>query len=144
MTPLHKERLQAFQIRFKWIGSGIWEFLVNVIISTLPISTGIVVLMVNSKYNYSFIQSLNHITARGELVIYSATLMAPILYAIQKEPPPKLKRFLFLSGMCTLLFGLAIYIAGFADGFSTSIHNFSYVCLGLSLATFLTLNLVNH
>lgn len=86
MNQLQKDKLRAFYIKFRWIGTGLWEFILNVFISTLPISIGVIVLMVSSKHNHSLFQAINYITARGELVIYSATLMAPILYAIQKDP----------------------------------------------------------
>lgn len=136
--------LNTWRDKYKWVSSGVWEFFVNVFFSGLPLLLGVIGLMLVNDGTRDFQESINYLTNKGELIIYSTTLMAPLIYAIQKDPPPKLKGFMSVFGITILTTGSFVYAFGLSLTFSDFIISLSAICFTCSLILFLTLNLVEH
>lgn len=130
--------------QFGWIGSALMEFLINFVVSTIPFSLALLTLTVSSSLNMGFEAALHRIASNGEMVIYSATLMAPILYAVVKEPPVAFRRLFIVLGLLVVVMGAGTYVIGMLDGFGEKIVVFSYLCFVFSVLVFLAVLLVQH
>lgn len=130
--------------KYKWINSAILEFVVNMAISTLPFSVTILVVTLSSKINLDPSGALLKITKNGELAIYSATLMAPLMYAIMKDPPVNFKAAFALFGGGAIISGVLTYAIGIMDGFTDKIHNFSIAFFSAAVIVYLVFILVQQ
>lgn len=127
-----------------WTLSAIFEFLVNMIISLSPFIVGIVTMMLSAKWNSDFGAASTEVIKRGELVIYSTTLMAPITYAVLRDPPVKYRGAFGLFCVLSVMIGAIVYAIGYLDNFSTKLIWFSMVTFAISIVVFLVLLLIEH
>ncbi|WP_417660086.1 hypothetical protein [Pseudidiomarina sp.] len=129
---------------YKWIGKALAEFLINILVSTIPFSMAVLTLMMSSKLNMDFNEAIRKIGSNGELVVYSATLMAPLIYAIIKDPPVRFKGAFAVIGLLLILSGAGVYVIGMLDGFSDRIMTFSFYCFCSSVLVFLMIIILQH
>lgn len=67
--------------------SAQWEIFIILAISLSPIYVSSIVIWFIG--NESFLEAVKKVLGKGELIIYMATLMAPVVYSTQKDPPVK-------------------------------------------------------
>lgn len=130
--------------RGRWIANAIFEFLVNIIVSMLPFIIAVAILMLSVKLNLGFLESIKKITANGELIIYSATLMAPLMYAVLKDPPIAFRAGFSIFGAIPVLAGAIVYPIAMLDGFTDRLVIVSTCCFFLAITVYLILLLIQH
>lgn len=130
--------------QYTWIPRALLEFLVNILISTLPFLVGIVTLMLSAKLNMDFLGALIKISSNGELIIYSATLMAPIIYAVLRNPPVAFRAGFAICGGIPVVLGVLVYVISITDGFTQRLSLLSAFCFCLAVIVYLLLLLVEH
>lgn len=127
-----------------WIRAAFKEFFINILISTVPFWVGILIWTLAKSFNLSLTDALYKIASNGELVIYSATLMAPIAYAVVKDPPVKFKVFFQFCSTLVICLGIVIYVIGIFDGFNEDIVKFSFICFLISILIYLAVLLIQN
>lgn len=115
---------------YKWIWSAFVEFSINMIASLLPFAAAIAALMLSGETDYNLHQATNTVTKNGELIIYSATLMAPIIYAVLRDPPVKYRAGFAISSGIPVILGVIVYVLFVTGG------TFSEKLLSASISTF--------
>ena len=90
-----------------YLRSAQWELFYILAISLSPIYiASIAIWLTGNEY---FLEAVRRVLEEGELIIYMATLMAPVVYSTQKDPPVKAKNiFLAISGVL-ISFGVLFY-----------------------------------
>jgi hypothetical protein len=130
--------------QYIWIPRALLEFLINILISTLPFVVGIGTLMLSAKLNLDFFSAFKKISSNGELIIYSATLMAPIMYAVLRDPPVAFRAGFAISGGIPVVLGVLVYVISMTDGFTHRLSILSTICFILAVIVYLLLLLVQH
>ncbi|NHC12152.1 hypothetical protein [Stutzerimonas degradans] len=131
-------------MKLHWSLSAGFEFLVNMVISLSPFIVGILTMMLSAKWSSDFPTAATEVISRGELVIYSTTLMAPIAYAVLRDPPVKYRGLFGLFCVSSILVGGIVYAIGYVDSFSAGIIKFSVWTFLITISVFLSLLLVDH
>lgn len=131
-------------MNFRWIYEAISEFMINMLVSLLPFIIGVIVMLYSGKFNYTLNVAIFKIVERGELIIYSSTLMAPIAYAVLRDPPVKFKKIFGLFCLTIIIIGCITYTTGYMSDFSPGIIDFSYYIFFSSILAFLILVLVEQ
>lgn len=101
-------------------------------------------MMLSQKWNLGFWSAVSEVTKRGELVIYCATLMAPIAYAVLRDPPIRYKGAFSLFCICLIVSCPVVYCIGYLDGFSSGLIFYSLITFICSVVVFFLLLLVDH
>lgn len=127
-----------------WIGRALLEFIINIMISTLPFIVGIGTLMLSVKLNLDLLGAFEKISSNGELIIYSSTLMAPIMYAVLKDPPVAFRAGFAIFGGIPVVLGVVVYVISMTDGFTNRLSILSIVSFALAVIVYFTLLLVQH
>ncbi|HCG0872025.1 TPA: hypothetical protein NJF72_000517 [Pseudomonas aeruginosa] len=130
--------------KIKWVGSALVEFIINMLVSTLPFTVGVVTIMLSAKLNLDLLPALKKVTSNGELVVYSATLMAPLMYAVLKDPPVSFRVAFAISGGISVVAGVVVYVVGMLDGFTHRLFTISAIFFGCAVFVYLVLLLVQH
>lgn len=128
----------------RWIAKAFFEFLVNISVSMLPFIFAVVTLMLSAKLDSGFLSYVKKITSNGELIVYSATLMAPIMYAVLRDPPVAFRAGFSIFGAVPVLAGAIVYPIAMLDGFTNKLVVVSAGCFFLAIIVYLALLLVQH
>jgi len=93
----------------KWTANNrtLFQFLITLIFSLLPLIFSSAVIYLTEDKTLKTIA--HQILGNGELVIYSATLLAPVLYATYKNPPVQFKTFFNLIAWLIILINAVFY-----------------------------------
>lgn len=129
--------------KLKWIGPPTIEYIINMGISLLPFGIGIMALIFSTKYNLSYPAALYKIIENGELLIYCSTLMAPIAYAVVREPPVKFKALFSLTSIVIIVAGSIIYAIRYFDSLTDSIVMLSQIAFMVSAIIYFALLLLD-
>lgn len=90
------------------------EFFLTIVISILPLIVTFFGYWIRQEES-AIIAALSFVTGEGQLIIYAATLLAPVIYTTQKDPPVKGKNWFFLVSL-VLLFISVTYQLVYAMG----------------------------
>lgn len=73
----------------KWIANRLtlFQFFITLIFSLIPVILAFITIFLTE--DKAFKNIADQVLGNGELVIYSATLLAPVLYTTYKDPPVK-------------------------------------------------------
>ncbi|WP_296230172.1 hypothetical protein [uncultured Pseudomonas sp.] len=131
-------------LKYRWVGSALFECGINLGVSLLPFAVAVIALMLSKTTNKDLGDAFSTVTGKGELIVYSATLMAPIMYAVLRNPPVSFKAAFGIFGAIPVVLGVVVYTIANIDGFSDRLNIFSYGCFALAVIVFFLLLLVEH
>lgn len=130
---------------YKWIWSAFIEFIINMLASLLPFCAAIAALMLSGKTSHDLQEAVNSVIKNGELIIYSATLMAPIIYAVLRDPPVKFRALLAISSGIPVMLGVIVYVLFITENeFSDKLITASVITFAIGILSFLSLIAIEH
>ena len=84
------------------------EFIYTLLISLCPIFAAFLGFLFSNQ-NITALQALIMVIGNGELIIYATTLIAPVIYSTQKDPPVTAKDCFLIPCLVILILGSIFY-----------------------------------
>lgn len=88
-------------------GRTLFQLFITVFFSLLPLLLAFITIYYSGEISAS--EVLMRIIGNGELIIYSATLIAPVLYATYKDPPVEWKNFFNFAAVLIIIATTTFY-----------------------------------
>lgn len=130
--------------KYRWVGGALLEFVIVLGVSALPMLGGIAGMWMFSGPDFELGKAVLNITANGELIVYSATLMAPIIYAVLKDPPVSFRAVFAIFGAVPVFFGTLAYAVSMHAEYSDRVISITGYILAWSIVVYFALVMFLH
>lgn len=111
------------------------EFFVTLVVSICPLLATIAAFWF-TQTNPALRPALEFAAGEGQLIIYAATLIAPVFYSTLKDPPMKGKNWFFISSLVLLVLSVSFQIFFSMDKVEQKMVSVSYIFAGAALTIF--------